>query len=768
MTVLLLCSLPASAGTVAYWNFEDGVAGQFFCDAGEEGSTTPEGSTGSYDVINGYLMRGWNNYYGPSFSEDTPFGWGLSMYCADNHQDAYLYEEAMTTWQPTEWTIEISFKFNAFTGWNSLIGRQGASFGQIESDFYYQRIGVEPYNLRLDYYTANGVKNVLNTSLIPETGKWYRSAIVCDGMTVTVYVDDMEDDPDLGYQDVGSYELSGTGQDNALQGGGFDWTFGRAWYNGGNADHINGYIDSVKFSDEALPVSLFGFEPFAYDREVTPVNSDGSVGNLLVVGEEVSAEDIVIRFKAGPDPNVDDTGNPFNPDILAHHIYLSSDSEPAFLVTIPQTSTTDPNISYGPMSLNEGTTYYWRVEEALDNGSGAARGPGDPNNIMGPKWSFTTIAPVPYFVTQPSNTTADLSGNATISVVGSASAQYYKWFKVGDPDEELSDEGPYSGTSTDTLTLTGATLDEEGQYYAIAYFGVTPSDPSDAVHLRLSRLMGYWKFDGNMLDSVGDEVTGAPVHDGAIAGDGPGDDNYVGDGNGMAGDAMAFQNDGDFVAINGDTTEDPNDSTYFFNFYPQGFTTSLWYKYEVDVNDLVGWRLPISKLDAGSAGWLFGTDHAFPAPQFTFIVESPNNRLDGGTAPNVGDGQWHMLTVTYDPADTTIRLFTDGDEDTQLTVDLGAAPLSIAPVSIGGRAAESSIRGAVDEVRIYSYPLTPTQVAEMYVGFRTEEYVCVIPDDSGFADVDLDGDCKVNLADIAIAAHQWLECQRIPTSSCDW
>jgi hypothetical protein len=759
MTVMLLCSLPVSAATVAYWNFEDGVAGQLFCDAGEEGSTTPEGTTGSYDAVNGYLMRGWNNYYGPSFSDDTPFGWGLSMHCLDNHQDGYVQDEAMITWSPTQWTIEVSFKFDSLTGWNSLIGRQGASFGQVESDFYFQRIGVAPNNLRCDFYTAGGVKHVLDGDFIPGTGQWYRAAVVSDGVTVTMYVDQMDGQ---GYQNVGSLELTGTGEDNALPASGFDWTFGRAWYNGGNVDNINGYMDNVKFSDVALPVVMLGFEPYAYDRSVTPVNSDGSVGNLVVNGSILTAEDIMLGFKAGPDPNAGETGNAMNPRILAHHIYLSSDTnpDPVFLATVPQTSTTDPNISYGPLTLEVGTAYNWKVEEALDNGLGSPRNPGDPNNIMGPQWSFTTIAPTPYFVTQPANVVADLSGNAVISVVGSASAQYYKWYKVGDPDE-LTDEAPYSGTSTANLTITGATLAEEGQYYAVAYFGITPSDPSTPARLWLSRLMGYWKFDGDMLDSVGDEETGAQTHDGAIAGDGPGDENYVGDGNGMAGNAMAFQDDGDFVAISGGV--DPNNA---FNFFPQGFTTSLWY--QADVNDLVGWRLPISKLDAGSAGWLFGTDHLFPAPQYTFIVESPNNRMDGGTLPNVGDGQWHMLTVTYDPAATLLRLFTDGDEDTQLTVDLSAAPLPFAPLSIGGRNTENSISGAIDEVRIYSYPLTPTQVAQMYTGFRPAEYVCVSPDDGAFDQVDLDGNCKVNLADIAIAAHQWLECQRIPTAACDW
>lgn len=756
MMVLLLYSLPISAATVVYWTFEDGVAGQMFCDADEEGSTTPTGSTGSFDVANGILMRGWNNYYGPSFSDDTPFGWGLSMYC-NGHQDGYVNDEFLTTWAPLQWTIEVSFKFNSFTGWNSLIGRQGASFGQIESDFYFQRIGEPPYNLRCDFRTSSGVKHVLDTTFIPQVGQWYRAAVVSDGVNVTVYVDQMDGE---GYQNVGSLVLSGEGEDNALPNSGFDWTFGRSWYNGNNVDQINGCLDNIKFSDVALPVVMLGFEPFAYDESVTPVNSDGSVGNLVIDGEILTAEDILLSFKAGRDPNFTETGNAFNPKILAHHIYLSTPSnpEPVYLATVPQDSPTNPEISYPLDALEVGTTYYWKVEEALNDGQDSPNNPGDPNNIMGPKWSFTTIAPTPFFVAQPSNVVADSSGNAVISVVGSASTDSYKWFKVGDPDIELTDNGKFSGTSTNELTITGAALADEGQYYAIAYFGITPSEPSNPARLWLHRLMGYWKFDGDMLDSVAEEVAGAPVHDGAIAGDGPGEEHYVGNGNGIAGDAMAFQNNGDFVAIGGD----PN----FLNFFPQGFTASLWYK--ADTENPVGWRLPMSKLDAGSSGWLFGTDHTYPAPQFTFIIESPWTRMDGSPQPDVGDGQWHMLTVAYDPENTLLRLFTDGSEDARRTVDLSAAPLPAAPLSIGGRATESSIRGAVDEVRIYSYPLTPRQVAELYLELQPEKYVCVVPDDSRFKDLDLNADCKVNLEDFAILAHQWLECQRIPTAACNW
>lgn len=756
---LLIC-LPASAATVLHYN----------CDQGTPGELINPGTAAAVGVPdlsgNGYDMWAWasatqNN--GPRFSQEGESwnGQGLSLVFSGG-QDGYTTAEGINSWSPLEWTIEVAVRLDTVNGWNTLIGRDGATYGGSEADFYLQENdagGAIDDHFRINFLTVGRERIVLDSNFAAEANKWYRLAVVSDGKTVTMYCDKLDGN---GYQVVGSMEFAGVGAENALAATNYSWTFGRGWYNGGQVDHIEGNLDDIKFSNVALPVNMLGFEPYAYDPQVTPINEDGSVGNLVVEGEAASAQGIMLSFKAGRDPNFLETGNLFNPGILAHHIYLSSpaDQTPVYYATVQQTGS-DPAVSYGPLTLHVGTTYYWRVEEALNDGAGQPRHPGDPNNLMGPVWSFTTIAPIPTIITHPANVVADAAGNAVITVKGSASAQYYKWFKVGDPDIELADNGKFSGTSTNTLTITGAGLEEEGQYYAIAYFGITPSEPSKPAHLWLHRLMGYWKFDGSMLDSVGEEVPGAPAHDGAIANSGqpgPGDENYLGEGNGIAGDAMAFQDDGDFVAIGGD----PN----FFNFFPRGFTTSLWYK--ADTSNPVGWRLPISKLDAGSAGWLFGTDHLYPAPYFSFILESPWNRLDGGTTPNIGDGQWHMLTVTYDPATTTVRLFTDGDEDSRMTLNMSSAPLPAAPLSIGGRDTENSISGAIDEVRLYSYPMTPTEVAQMYVGLRPDEYVCVSPDDGAFDKVDLNGDCKVNLEDVAVAAHEWLECQRVPVSSCEW
>ena len=44
----------------------------------------------------------------------------------------------------------------------------------------------------------------------------------------------------------------------------------------------------------------------------------------------------------------------------------------------------------------------------------------------------------------------------------------------------------------------------------------------------------------------------------------------------------------------------------------------------------------------------------------------------------------------------------------------------------------------------------------------------VILEDNELATYDLNEDCRLNLADFAFVASQWVVCQRIPEDACDW
>lgn len=232
----------ASAQTVAYWNFENGTNGAFFSD------TPATDSSG-----NGYLMHGFNDFYGPSYSTDTWNGSGLS---SDHvgHNDGYTLNSTINAWSPQTWTIEMTFKLDNLGGWQTLIGRDGSSSGGPESDFYLQKNGIDN-RLRINFYTVGGQRVVADSNFVLQTDQWYHTAVVSDGSAVRMYVDKLDT---LGFQEVAMATLTGgTAAANALATPNANWTFGRGWYNGGFGDNISGNLDDIRFTETALAPTSF-------------------------------------------------------------------------------------------------------------------------------------------------------------------------------------------------------------------------------------------------------------------------------------------------------------------------------------------------------------------------------------------------------------------------------------------------------------------------------------------------------------------------------
>ena len=500
---------------------------------------------------------------------------------------------------------------------------------------------------------------------------------------------------------------------------------------------------------------------------------DGAEGIGTLIGTDLV--DVTLEWNCGGDPS--DPNALMNPNTITHYIYMTDGTDDPNLyytnISVDQISTTDPYNSYVIEDLSENTYYEWSIVEGLDDGTGTntAYLPDDPNNILGPIWSFTSKAAQPS-LSDPVNDIADPDGTFTVVEENGVTTEY-QWFKVGDPeDEELEDNGIYSGTNTSTLVIEDATINEEGQYYCIGTNG-PKYDVSGVAYLWTQRLMGYWKFDQDMLDYVNDgyDITGAAVHNGEIGDntvEGTGDPNYVIGGGINGSDAMQFFNDGDYVAIGGDTA--------FFNFYPLGFTVNFWYKQNASIG-VDAWRLPVSKLDGGTGGWLFGIDDEYRDWMLFFTNPEDGDEYwadgsidvneDGQNDINIGDGQWHMVTAVYDPDSTAYTIFTDGDENETIELDLSDNPLPDNPLCIGGINGESSIDGYIDEVSIYSFVKTPLEIANMYLDVETEAWVCVEDGNDPLDAYDFTNDCKVDLEDYAVFASKWLSCQRVPVEMCD-
>lgn len=234
---------PPQGPTVAYWNFEDGTDGTAFSDMPREGSV---------DIANDYVMHGYDDYYGCSFSSFTPQGAGLSTRCADNHQDGYTLDAAFNAWSPQTWTIEVSVYLNDISGWKTIIGRDGATHGEPESDFYIQNNGIDD-KFRVNFETLGGTRWILDGDYPVQPGQWYYLAVTSDGVTLKMYLDDGG-----GYTLIGSLDISAQSvTENALATNFSNWTFGRGWHDGGFVDHIDGYLDDIRFSEAVLTPSEF-------------------------------------------------------------------------------------------------------------------------------------------------------------------------------------------------------------------------------------------------------------------------------------------------------------------------------------------------------------------------------------------------------------------------------------------------------------------------------------------------------------------------------
>ena len=70
----------------------------------------------------------------------------------------------------------------------------------------------------------------------------------------------------------------------------------------------------------------------------------------------------------------------------------------------------------------------------------------------------------------------------------------------------------------------------------------------------------------------------------------------------------------------------------------------------------------------------------------------------------------------------------------------------------------STYEGLLDKVSIYSYALSPIDVAVLYTDVMTGESICVEQPERDF-----DGNCRVDMLDFAMFATGWLECNRVPS-----
>ncbi|WP_161491737.1 LamG-like jellyroll fold domain-containing protein [Sedimentisphaera salicampi] len=360
----------------------------------------------------------------------------------------------------------------------------------------------------------------------------------------------------------------------------------------------------------------------------------------------------------------------------------------------------------------------------------------------------------PLVKTQPQDVVAE--ENETVQFIveaSSATAANYEWKKSADAEIDSGDT--VVGTNSNTLTVT-ANAANEGWYYCVVSNSSSETDTSIPAGLWLKQEVANWKFNNDLTDSSGSwdaQLDGIDFVDSGQQGF---------DSNAIEGDySVSLQGDSNaYLTVPG--SED------YFNSYVQGVTVNAW----VNTSD-PNWAGIVAKQDRAIAefdrrdwsGWILSASSS-GYPSFSVRGTGGAASVEGDER-TVYDGQWHMLTGVYDNAADEVRLYIDGELSNSVSVEDIAPDKSKQPVNIGIadsyelHNATNPYKGLIDDVSIYSYPLTAGDVALKYVELVPEAKICVEEIPMDFTD-----DCKVGFEDFVHFAAQWMECNLYPVEKC--
>lgn len=309
----------------------------------------------------------------------------------------------------------------------------------------------------------------------------------------------------------------------------------------------------------------------------------------------------------------------------------------------------------------------------------------------------------PSIITQPSNRTATIGENVTFSVVGDGSLPLsYLWRFNGTN---------ISGTTNNYLTLTNVQSTNSGFYSVVISNSVgliTSSNAMLTVNLPLpasvpapAGLVGWWKGESNVVDSIGDangyETNGA---------------NY---GSGTVGTGFRFNTTNNQVII-------PNAAALNFG-TNQNFSVEAWIQAEPTPGNFNGIVSIVSKIatpDAYSgAGWSLHLEYGRLGFQ---MLQAPIHYESHWTSPgpDLQDGLFHHVAATVDrTSHTGGKLYVDGKiimtfDPTQESGDLSTE----GPVYIGchnNSQFNTYFKGIIDEVSVYNREISAAEIQSVYV-----------------------------------------------------
>jgi hypothetical protein len=303
----------------------------------------------------------------------------------------------------------------------------------------------------------------------------------------------------------------------------------------------------------------------------------------------------------------------------------------------------------------------------------------------------------------------------------------YKWFSDGIPIIDATNStfrlpANPPGTNNVWCVVTNVTGAVTSAVWAVSV--VQPPITSYPEAVLALQPLGYWRLNETPDNGSGDQ--GAISHD------------YAGGSNGVYSNAMLGVTGYSAVADPAGTAGNfgaflPTNSAVMqigsvdFSASPAGngeFSVVAWVKGGAQTSDA-----GIVTKGYGGGGEQFnldtGSDTLPTVHGFRFFVRDAFGKTHSCNSTIMPDGNWHFLAGVCDESNGAVHLFVDGVDRADGSISAGTAILSspsgsaaaASLVSIGSRAGSSSsmnftnqFAGTIDEVAVFNYALTVTQV----------------------------------------------------------
>ncbi len=385
-------------------------------------------------------------------------------------------------------------------------------------------------------------------------------------------------------------------------------------------------------------------------------------------------------------------------------------------------------------SLTNDLTYFWRVDAVIvaEPNSGVATG-----NL----WSFDSVKYKPIITAQPANARV-WAGETAVFAVEAISGEFddrdalsYRWHNSG---------GEIAGETSSELVIANAQDANADDYYCVVSNG-DGDRVSAAVKLIIKHLLGHWPFDDDPNDVSGNgwlltasgnpQFVGTGVINGAASLDGSGD--FF--------SSAAFAN-----SLNG------NDA----------LSVSMWIKSNVIGTDrgFLAFADPSGNDQRGirydNAGASSGGDDVIKYG----VAGSNGEQQELETPSNMQVTEWQHIVLTWVGTGEDIKFYINArvippqSSDGQATGGLdGYTNMHIGRGGKDEDVATTGWDGLIDDVRIYDFPLDTLEIAVLYTDVMTDDSICL-----GGDPLDLDGDCRIGVSDLALFVAEYLDCNIVP------